>query len=106
MHNDSSGFVEDQNLFVLEEDFERNGFTPQLERFGFRDVHRDLIAGLDLLTRSHDLIVEAYPSELDEALQGRPRHISLTIDEKNVQPLRLFTGCDHKLGNHVCGTRY
>jgi hypothetical protein len=39
-------------------------------------------------------------------LQGGPGHVSLTIDEKDVQPLRLFTGCHDKFGNHVWGTRY
>ena len=99
---------------VKRKHFSPGGSTEQLRRMRaplharcersndrLRHVHRDPVARFDLLARLYELIVDADPTQFDEALKGGTRHLPLAIHEKDIQPLGLFAGGDHKLCNHV-----
>ena len=101
MDNNSSWFVQDQKLIVFKKHLERDRLAFEFQRFRLRNIHRDLVARLDFLTRFDDLIVDADTPEFDQPLERRARHIPLTIDEKDIQPLRLLPSCDQEFRNHV-----
>lgn len=69
MHDDARRFVEDQQVLVFKKYFQRNRLALQLEWLRLRDIHRDLIARLDLLAGPDDLVIDPNASEFDEPLE-------------------------------------
>src|SRR5690242_853958 len=101
MDDDAGRFVEHQQMLVFEQHFQWNSLALVFERLGLRHIHRDLVAWLDLLAGTNNLIIDADPPEFDQPLQSGTGHLALAVDEKDIEPLRLLTGCDEEFRNHV-----
>lgn len=98
--DDSGRLVQDKQVIVLAQHLQRNRFALEFERFRLRDIHRDLVTGLDLVTRLDHLIVDPDSSGENEALQRRAGDIPFTIDKKDIKPFGLFSGCHQKFRDH------
>ena len=48
-----------------------------------------------------DLVIDPDTAQFNQPLQGRPGSVSLPTDEKDIQPLGLFSGRDEKFRNHI-----
>src|SRR5512145_633354 len=101
MHDDPRRLVEDQQVIIFEEHFERNRLALELKRLRLRNIHGDLVTGFDLLAGPDDLIVDTNTPEFNEPLKPGAGHLSLPVDEKDVDPLGLFSGCHQEFRNHV-----
>ena len=88
MHDQSGGFVEDDQVPVLVEDFQRAGFGDEFQRLRRREGPGQLIPGVQAVRRS----VEHRAVETDVAV-GK-------------QPLGGSAGGDFRMsGQHLIGTR-
>jgi len=104
MDDEAGGFVEDDEIVVLEEDVKGDVLGDGLHGHGIgnRDGHD--IAGMQLRTGFHDRGVERDRTVLDQCLNPRARQIRESGDKELIEAaVRLFGG-DFKTmfgGGHV-----
>jgi hypothetical protein len=94
MHRNACGFVDDDQRFILEQNFERNELTPcQLlsnRRISFRHSHRRYthsITGLEVVVSSHAPAVKPHLTAAQQLVDMAFRHIFKPLDQEIVNTL-------------------
>ncbi len=86
MHDESGGFVDDEQRFVLEQNIERNFFRLRLGGLGFRPMDFNFFAGVRMMRGLDGLAVDADVAFFDQALQRAARGGGKFFAEKFVEP--------------------
>ena len=87
MHDQSLGLVDDDDVVVLVDHVERNGFGRRLRRRGRRHVDDDRGAGIDAMARITDRApVDRDRTGLDQRLEPRARQLGDMRGEHAVEP--------------------
>jgi len=87
MHDESGGFVDDEQRFILEQNIERDFFRLRLGGFGIRPVNFDFFARVRMMRGFDDFAVDADVAFFDQSLQRAARGGGKFLAQEFVEPL-------------------
>ena len=86
MHDESGGFVDDEQRFVLEQNIERDFFRLRLGGPGFGPMDFNFFAGTRMMRRFDDFTVDADVAFFNQALQRATRGGGKFFTQEFVEP--------------------
>ena len=99
MNHKITGFIDDDQVAVLVNDAERNGFGLGFGRDRRRHINQDCRAGIDLKARIADrLTVDSDRAGFNQDLESRTRQFADVAGEHAVKPVARLVRGDHNGG--------
>ena len=107
MDHDAGRFVDNQEVFVLEQNIDRNVFGLRLGRAGSWPSDRDGVAGSGCVSRFRGLTVDGDVPFIDQALERATGDRWITVGQVAIQAYAWLRTFDHELFGairHAIGT--
>ncbi len=101
MHDHAGRLIDDDEVLVFEEDFERNLLGPRRLAGNFRQDHPHSLPSTDAVGRLAAVVVDQHTSGRDDSPQMSPAIVVKMQRKHYVQTLAGLAGIDDELDGHV-----